>query len=261
MNTTNRLWQVVAAAGLALLAVLLTTFYVTNYKRHVQHNEAQVSVVLAAKDIPVDTPGSELLSGKWLTKQTVPRREVVPGAISSPEQLRNLIATQPIYAGEQVTARRFGTPSERGVRAQIKGTQRALAVDGDAFQLMAGTLRVGDHVDIVGGWETTSSGTTGTTDPSINASARDVRVSRVFIRDALVLAAPSASGKGSAVSSPGNSLSVQLRLTDAQSQRLEWMIANGKDWRLEIRPSADAANSPRWHDDGQTLLKDGAGIR
>ena len=96
MSTTNRLWQVVAAAGLALLAVLLTTFYVTNYKRHVQHSEAQVSVVLAAKDIPVDTPGSELLSGKWLTKQMVPRRQVVPGAISSPEQLRTLIATQPI---------------------------------------------------------------------------------------------------------------------------------------------------------------------
>src|SRR5205823_14159579 len=106
MSTTTRLWQVVAAAGLALLAVLLTTFYVTNYKRHVQHSEAQVSVVLAAKDIPVDTPGSELLSGKWLTKQMVPRRQVVPGAISSPEQLRTLIATQPIYAGEQVTARR-----------------------------------------------------------------------------------------------------------------------------------------------------------
>ena len=43
MNTTNRLWQVVAAVGLALLAVLLTTFYVTNYKRHVQHSEAQVT--------------------------------------------------------------------------------------------------------------------------------------------------------------------------------------------------------------------------
>jgi hypothetical protein len=54
---------------------------------------------------------------------------------------------------------------------------------------------------------------------------------------------------------------VQLRLTDAQTQRLEWMVSHGKDWRLEIRPAADAANSPRWHDDGQTLLKDGAGIR
>jgi Flp pilus assembly protein CpaB len=256
MNTTNRLWQVVAAAGLALLAVLLTTFYVTNYKRHVQHNEAQVSVVLAAKDIPADTPGSELLSGKWLTKQSVPRREVVPGAISSPEQLRTLIATQPIYAGEQVTARRFGTPAERGVRAQIKGTHRAIQVEGDAFQLMAGTLRVGDHVDIVAGWE--ANGNAGSSSTS-SAASTDSRVARVFIRDALVLAAPGGLGKGGVGSSGG--LSVQLRLTDAQSQRLEWMVAHGKDWRVEIRPAADAANSPRWHDDGQTLLKDGAGIR
>jgi Flp pilus assembly protein CpaB len=255
MNTTNRLWQVVAAAGLALLAVLLTTFYVTNYKRHVQHNEAQVNVVLAAKDIPADTPGSELLSGKWLTKQTVPRREVVPGAISSPEQLRTLIATQPIYAGEQVTTRRFGTPSERGVRAQIKGTQRAVQFDGDANQLMAGTLRVGDHVDILTGWETQGAGSSATS----SVASIDGRVSRVIIRDVLVLAAPGGLGKGGVGSSGG--LSVQLRLTDAQSQRLEWMVAHGKDWRVEIRPAADAANSPRWHDDGTTLLKDGAGIR
>ena len=257
MNTTNRLWQVVAAAGLALLAVLLTTFYVTNYKRHVQHSEAQVSVVLAAKDIPADTPGSELLSGKWLTKQTVPRREVVPGAISSPEQLRTLIATQPIYAGEQVTARRFGTPAERGVRAQINGTQRAVQVEGDAFQLMAGTLRVGDHVDILGGWE--ANGNAGGSTSTSSGVSTDSRVARVFIRDALVLAAPGGLGKGGVGSSGG--LSVQLRLTDAQSQRLEWMVAHGKDWRVEIRPAADAANSPRWHDDGQTLLRDGAGIR
>jgi Flp pilus assembly protein CpaB len=256
MNTTNRLWQVVAAAGLALFAVLLTTFYVTNYKRHVQHGEAQVNVVLAAKDIPADTPGSELLSGKWLTKQTVPRRQVVPGAISSPDQLRALIATQPIYAGEQVTTRRFGTPSERGVRAQIKGTQRALEVQGDAHQLMAGTLRVGDHVDIVGAWGVTDTSTATTT----TAASADPRVARVILRDVLVLAASPANGKGGLASGGGN-LAVQLRLTDAQSQRLEWMVAHGADWRLEIRPAADAVNSPRWHDDGTTLLKDGAGIR
>ena len=125
---TYRVRNIVIAVVLAALAALMTSYYVTNYKRHVQHSEAQVSVVLAVKDIPADTPGSELLSGKWLTKQTVPRREVVPGAISNPEQLRNLIATQPVYAGEQVTTRRFGTPSERGVRAQIKGTQRAVEV-------------------------------------------------------------------------------------------------------------------------------------
>jgi Flp pilus assembly protein CpaB len=251
MNTTNKLWQIVAAVGLALLAVLLTTFYVTNYKHHVQHGQAQVTVYLAAKDIPADTQGAELLSGKWLTEQSVSRRQVVPGAISSPGQLRDLIATEPIFAGEQVTTRRFGTPSERGVRAQLKGTQRVVEIDGDAHQLLAGTLRPGDHVDIVGAWDVATAANT--------SSPTDASVSRVFLRDALVLSTGASGGKAGLAS--GTNGSVQLRLTDAQSQRVEWMVANGKNWRLEIRPATDSKESPRTHDDSTTLLKDGVGIR
>ena len=51
------------------------------------------------------------------------------------------------------------------------------------------------------------------------------------------------------VGSPGV-YAAQLRLTDAQSQKLEWILAHGKDWRFEIRPSSDAVNSPRWHETG-----------
>src|SRR4051794_29731028 len=214
MNTTNRFWHVGAAIGLALLAVLLTTFYVTNYKRHVQTGEKQVTVLVASKDIPVDTQGGDLLSGTWLQKVTVARRQVVPGAITSPEQIRGLIATEPVFAGEQVTTRRFGTPSERGVRAQLKGTQRVVGVSGDGFQLLAGTLRVGDHVDLVGGWDT----------PGTDATS----VARVFVRDALVLAAP-ASPKGGSLTQGQSDYAAQLRMSDAESQRLEWMIAHGKD--------------------------------
>ncbi len=247
MNTTNRLWHVAAAVGLALLALVLTAFYVTNYKRHVQHGEAQVTVLVAARDIPVDTQGAQLVSGNWLTKETVARRQVVPGAVSTPAQIRNLIAIEPVYAGEQVTARRFGTPAERGVRAQLKGTQRAIEVAGDAHQLLAGTLRNGDHVDIVGSWE----------------RDRDrSRVSRVVVRDSLVLAAPAAPPKGGGGGlGPSGGFSAQLRMTDAETQRLEWMIGHGKDWRLIVRPSANSANSPQLHETGETLLTDGAGAR
>jgi pilus assembly protein CpaB len=254
MNTTNKLWQIVAAVGLALLAVLLTTFYVTNYKRHVQHGQADVNVYVASKDIPVDTQGTQLVAGTWLTKQSVPRRQVVPGAISSPDQLRDLIATEPIFAGEQVTTRHFGTPSERGVRAQLKGTQRAFELDGDQHQLLAGTLRPGDHVDVVGTWEVQAPQNQ---DVATQQSV-DSRVARVFLRDLLVLAT-SGAGKAAGISQ-ASAGSVQLRVTDAQSQRLQWMVSNGK-WRLEIRPSADSKDSPRTHDDGNTLLKDGVGIR
>ena len=246
MNTTNRLWHVAAAIGLALMAVLLTTFYVTNYKRHVQHGQAQVPVLVASKDIPVDTQGADLVSGTWLTKEMVPRRQVVPGAVSSVDQVRGLIAIEPTYAGEQVTTRRFGTPAERGVRAQLKGTQRAIEVTGDAHQLLAGTLRAGDHVDVVGGWQ---------------VGQASLNVARVFIRDSLVLSAPAApKGQGGGIA-PGGGFAAQLRMSDSESQRLEWMIAHGKDWRLEIRPSANSAASPRSYVDGQALLTDGPGAR
>jgi Flp pilus assembly protein CpaB len=249
MNTTNRFWHVGAAIGLALLAVLLTTFYVTNYKRHVQTGEKQVTVLVASKDIPVDTQGGDLLSGTWLKKVTVARRQVVPGAITSPQQVRGLIATEPIFAGEQVTTRRFGTPSERGVRAQLKGTQRVIAVTGDSHQLLAGTLRSGDHIDVVASWELD------------DAAPPDHRgkVSRVIVRDALVLTAPAAP-KAGGLSSAGD-LGAELRMSDAESQKMEWAIGHGKDWRVEIRPSADAANSPRWWENSETLLRDGPGQR
>src|SRR3954464_6711844 len=197
MNTTNRFWHVGVAIGLALLAVLLTTFYVTNYKRHVQSGEEQVTVLVASKDIPVDTQGGDLLSGTWLKKVTVSRRQVVRGAITTPQQVRGLIAPEPIFTGEQVTTRRFGTPSERGVRAQLKGTQRVISVTGDQFQLLAGTLRVGDHIDIVGAWEIDSASGTSTT---AKASGK---IARVFARDALVLSAPVAPKAGGGIGTSG----------------------------------------------------------
>lgn len=257
MNTTNRLWQVVAAVGLALLAAMLTTFYVSNYKRSVQHSETQVTVLVASKDIPVDTTGEEILSRHLLTTESVARRQVVPGAYSRPEELRSLIATEPVFAGEQVTNKRFGTPAERGIRAQISGKQRAIEIDGDAHQLLAGTLRIGDHVDVVGAWEAADLANGG----SVNTTTgKGGNVSRVILRDLLVVAAPATPTKSGGIA-PNSGYSVQLRLTDAESQRLEWMKAYGKDWRLELRPASDAAGSPRWYDNPETLLNDGVGLR
>jgi Flp pilus assembly protein CpaB len=243
MNTSNRLWHVVVALGLGLLAVALTGFYVTNYKRHVQQGEAQVTVLVAAKDIPVDTPGTQILSQNLLVKESVSRREVVPGAISSPDQIRSLIVTQPVYAGEQVTARRLGTPAQRGIRAQITGTGRAYQLPGDANQLLAGTLRNGDHVDVVAAWQYPDGGK---------------KVSRDVLRDLLVLTAPAApahssSGLGAAAN---QNYSIQLALTDAQSQKLQWLVANGQ-WHLELRPPAGSADSPGSVETSGTVAADG----
>jgi Flp pilus assembly protein CpaB len=244
------------AVGLAALAAILTSVYVVNYKRHVQNGEEKVTVLVASRDIPAGTSGADVVDQKFLKKQTVLRKAVVAGAISSPDQLARYVATQDVYEGEQVSTRRFAPPKEQGIRSQIKGTQRAYQLEGDPNQLLAGTLKAGDHVDVVGSWGIKASGSNG--DEAI--------VSRVVLRNLLVLTAPDASSGGEVVTSPGSGGEVvQLRVTDAQSQKLIWIeknsVDNGAGWHLELRPPTNSLDSSNTYQDSKLMLYDGPGKR
>jgi Flp pilus assembly protein CpaB len=235
------------AVALAALAAILTSAYVVNYKRHVQRGEGKVTVLVAARDIPAGTSGADVVDQKMLKEQTVPRKAVVAGAISSPSQLAQYVATQDVFEGEQVSTRRFSPPTEQGIRAQIKGTQRAYQLPGDGNQLLAGTIQAGDHVDVVGTWEVTDG----------------VIVSRVILRNLLVLRAP-AGTETAKVTTPGSGgESVQLRVTDAQSNKLIWIQKNGvhdgEAYYLMLRPPANSLDSRNVLQDAHTLQFDGPG--
>src|SRR5262245_13276459 len=125
---TYRLRNIGIAIALAIVAALLTTFYVTNYNRNVQHGESKVPEYVATHDIPLGTSGSDVASGGMLRVEQVPRRSVVPGAISQPDQIQKLVAVDKIYAGEQVSTNRFRPVPEQGVQAAVRGNLRALHV-------------------------------------------------------------------------------------------------------------------------------------
>jgi Flp pilus assembly protein CpaB len=242
------------AVALAALAAILTSVYVVNYKRHVQNGEDKVPVFVAARDIPAGTSGAEVVDQHMLKKVTVPHKAIVAGAISSPDQLSQYIATQDVYEGEQVSTRRFAPPKEQGIRAQIKGTQRAYQVEGDQHQLMAGTLKAGDHVDVAATWSIKSGG------------SNEIIVSRVVLRNLLVLTPAEADAGGSAVtSSSQQSAFVQLRMNDWQTKKMIWIQknseANGAGWHLALRPPSGSLDSVNSVDDGRTLLFDAPGRR
>jgi pilus assembly protein CpaB len=247
---TYRVKNIGIAVVLAAFAGLLTIFYVTQYKRHVQHGESKVSVLVAARDIPAGTSGAEVVGQHYLSTETVPRRTVVPGAVSSSDQLNNLVVTQQIFKGEQVTTRAFGTATELGIRAQLRGNERAFQLAGDANQLLAGTLKAGDHVDIVGAWTV--------------GSGKGSAVTRIILRNLLVLSAPVPPKGGGFGSSPTQgSLSVQLRVTDAQSLKLKWIneYGDGLKFHLELRPPVNSADSSNMYQTVHTMLSDGPGAR
>lgn len=225
---TYRLRNILVAVGLALVAALLTTFYVANYKRHVRQTESTVTVYVAKRDIPVGTAGTDLAKSGWLTTEDVVQRTVAPGAISDPGQLRNLITTQPIYTGEQVTLRRFANHTELGVLSQLHGTLRAISLPGSAEQLLAGTLHDGDHVDVLANLKTGDCSTCFAT--------------RMVARGVLVLTAPATTGTAKVGSTA--SQSVVLAVSDSrEAQRVFYAVENSAGWTLALRPVANATDS------------------
>ena len=240
---TYRLRNLGLAIALAAVAVLLVFYYVSQERGRLQEDQELVPVWVAAKDIPIGTSGAERDAGGYLAPSEVERGQVAPGALLDPADVAAKVVAAEIYKGEQVSQLRFRSEAERGIRAQLTGTLRAVQVPGDEHQLLAGTLQAGDRVDVVGTWNVPEGATN--------------HVSRTVLRDILVLeAAVKADVQTKITEDADKGLSVKLALTDAQEQKLFWVASNGV-WTLTLRPPKDAADSPEAAESWWTLLGDG----
>jgi Flp pilus assembly protein CpaB len=155
-----------------------------------------------------------------------------------------------------VTTRRFSPVAQNGVRADLKGNLRAMQVQGDANQTLAGTLRDGDRVDMVGTFKYHLAG---------QSSQENFTATRVVLRDLKVLRAPSGPPVGAKLTSGlQNTFSVLLAVTDQQAQKLNFVVtqtggnsATGVGWSLQLRPVVHAADSPESVTTLGTVLRDG----
>ena len=214
-----RLRNFVIAAVLALLAGILTTMYVSGYKHRVQRGQDLVPVLVAAHDIPAGTPAA----GAALAVQKVSRRNLVSGALVDKMKLGGLVSQQPIYAGEQVTLHRFTRIASLGPRGAIHGHMRIVSLPGDENQLLSGTLRAGDRVDVIAALPAGSDTT--------------VKPSRILLKDVLVLRPAQQVSSTPKLGSGGTAqkLSVLLSVADKSAQKLFYAMENG-EWTLALRP-------------------------
>ena len=239
---TYRTRNILTASGLALLAVIFIFLYISKVRNQADVGKQLVSVFVAAHNIDEGTTGSSLSHG-GLVEKRVPRKAVVPGAISSPTQLVGKIATQSTLADEQVTTRRFGPLAESGVRSQVQKTERVVQIAGDPNQVLDGTLKDGDRVDIVGTWAAPESCST-------------CHVSRTIARNVLVLKTSSDLGTSSTTTNGATLIPVQLRLTDSQVEKVLWIQQYGK-WQLDLRPVVKPDDSKQGYANSPNILRDG----
>jgi Flp pilus assembly protein CpaB len=225
--TKSRLRNLALPLGLATLAAILIGVYVVSYRNSVTHGAGLVSVMVARRDIAAGTDGSTIAGGGYLESQTVPRRSVVPGAVTSATPLTSKVTSSQIYKGQQVTLRQFVPATQGGIFGRFSGNQRLVIVPGDPNQLLAGTLSDGDHVDVV-------------VTAKYNFGDLVRATSRVVLRNLVVLQASGDAPKASVGGAP--MVSAKVIMTDREAQTMAWAMKQGT-WFFALRPTNKPSNS------------------
>jgi Flp pilus assembly protein CpaB len=225
--TKTRLRNLALPLGLAAAAAILIGIYVVSYRNSVTHGAGMVKVIVATRDIPAGTDGSTIAGGGYLKSQTVPRRSVVPGSVTSAEPLTAKVTAAQIYKGEQITLRQFVPIAQGGLFAKFSGNQRIVIVPGDANQMLAGTVQEGDHIDVV-------------VVAKYQSGDLARATARVVLRNLLVLKAPDESKQASVGGAP--TTATTLVMTDREAQTMAWAMKQGT-WFFMLRPTNKPINS------------------
>ncbi len=139
---------------------------------------------------------------------------------------------------------------------------RAFQLKGDPNQLLAGTLRTGDHVDFVATIQFTLIGAPAGAD-------KPHMVTRTVLRNIPVLRASATDGStkvANGLDAAGGY--VILKVTDAQAQKLDFTINYAKrsgdydpTWRLTLRSPVSASDSPESVTTLDSVILDGLGAQ
>lgn len=150
----NRLFgrRSVALAGAVILAGL-GTFALMSYVRGIEARTlrgAELVEVFVAKDlIPSGTAGQVAINDGLIEKQTVPRKALAEGSISSLKEIENRVAAVDIFKGEQINQARFVRPAEARGLIPIPADRQAMSIEVDMPPGVAGFVQSGDQVSII----------------------------------------------------------------------------------------------------------------
>jgi Flp pilus assembly protein CpaB len=218
LNTrSGAMWLAVLAAGIAAILV----FAAINSARKSDTAGTSSSTVLVANQlIPKGSTGQSLAAQRLFRVAHVNQQALVAGAVTDISQLRDRIATADIYPGQQISSDTFGSASG-AIAAKLAASDRAVSVPLDAAHGLIGEVNVGDHVDVLAGF-------------NVQGGTGSRPVMKVLDTNVTVLKIDKSSGAGS--SSQAN---ITLRVPADMATKLAFAADNGKVW-IVLRPAAGA---------------------
>jgi len=145
---SSRGWAIALGIGAIVLAAVLLVVYLDRYRARVGGANAPTPVLVANRVIQKGTPGALVASQAMYQATTLPRKEVVAGAIADPQYLAGRAAAAEIFPGQQLTDADFAAVSDSAVDSQIVGRQRGISIAIDNVHGSLSQVQAGDFVDI-----------------------------------------------------------------------------------------------------------------
>jgi pilus assembly protein CpaB len=239
--------NIVIAVVLAVLAAVLVIMYTSNAQNQANKGQTSVTVLVAKTDIAPGTSVPDAITAGAFKTQSVVSKDVVPGALTSVNSLNPKLATvSTIPAGSQVTTSMFSESQQNPIVTQIKGLDRAVQFSLNANRVLGGTLKAGDHVDIM---------MEATIHPTGNDSKfGDTEIARPLFLNVPILSTydsgaastaltadgQPANGGGSSDGTAGLGIIAQLPQTEVAPFLLA--LQNGQVW-MALRPATGAQDS------------------
>ena len=137
----------VVAALIALVGTSLIVLYVQNVDERATRGQELVEVLTVTSPLESgESVAAAIEQGKF-EKTQVRRDDVVEGALTTTEDIAELVATSPIYPGEQVIGARFGTVGDTSALV-VPPDMTAISVDLTDPARVAGFVNPGSEVAI-----------------------------------------------------------------------------------------------------------------
>jgi pilus assembly protein CpaB len=137
----------IVAVLIALAGTAMIVLYVQGIDERATEGQELVEVLVATEAIEVgESVEAAQEAGKFDTKE-VRRTDVVDGALSSTSAISDLVATGPIYPGEQLIAKKFGTLGDTQSLV-IPEDMMAISVELTDFERVAGFVNPGNEVAV-----------------------------------------------------------------------------------------------------------------
>lgn len=138
----------VAAVVVALLGTALVFLYVQSADTRAQEQYDTVEVLRAVAPIDAGESIDQAAANGKLALEPVTRADQLPTAQTSIEGLTGLVATVPIYPGEQIISEKFGAQAEATSPLQIPRGQLAVSINLTDPARVAGFVNPGSQVAV-----------------------------------------------------------------------------------------------------------------